>query len=340
MITKEKLDYAVKQVVENCLSAKKGERACVITDNETKHIGLAIANKLKSVGCIVTSFIMEDFGKRPEDGKNSLKFPEDPIGKSMDESDISVYAAQGKTNEYPSFRTPMLVHLDKNDKLRHAHMISITDPIMEEGMCADYKEVVRLSNKIGELVSRAKEIKVTTQKGTNIVVKLDPKLKWVVGSGLIKPKHWDNLPGGEVFTCPQNVDGTVIVDGVLGDYMSEKYGLIEDNPITLAIKDGYITSVICSNKTIEDDVKKYFAQAENSNRIGEIGIGTNTGVTKLIGNLLQDEKFPGVHIAAGYPHPEKTGATWTVKSHFDMVIQKTNIEVDGTVIMKEGKYLI
>jgi hypothetical protein len=35
---------------------------------------------------------------------------------------------------------------------------------------------------------------------------------------------------------------------------------------------------------------------EHSERVGEFALGTNTGVTQMIGNLLQDEKVPGVHI--------------------------------------------
>lgn len=339
MISKEKLDFAVKQVVETCLKAKKGEKACVVTDNETKHIGLAIADKLKSAGCIVKTFIMEDFGERPVDGSNPLKFSEE-IGKTIDECDVSVYAAQVKANERHSFRIPLLDRINNNPKLRHGHMIGVNDEIMEGAMSVDYQKLYELTNKIGEIVSKATKIKVATQKGTNVEIDLNPSYKWIIGDGMIKPHHWGNLPDGEVFTCPENVNGTVIIDGVLGDYMSEKYGSIEKTPLTIEIQNSFIKTVSCNNKTIEKDVRDYFARGENSDRIGEIGIGTNTALTKLIGKLLQDEKFPGVHIAAGNPFPEKTGASWDAATHLDMVIQKTTIEVDGRMIMKEGKFLI
>jgi leucyl aminopeptidase (aminopeptidase T) len=45
-----------------------------------------------------------------------------------------------------------------------------------------------------------------------------------------------------------------------------------------------------------------------SDRVGEFAIGTNIGVHDVIGNILQDEKIPGIHIAFGNPYGAHTGA--------------------------------
>ena len=47
-----------------------------------------------------------------------------------------------------------------------------------------------------------------------------------------------------------------------------------------------------------------------SDRVGEFAIGTNIGVHDVIGNILQDEKIPGIHIAFGNPYGAHTGADW------------------------------
>ena len=39
----------------------------------------------------------------------------------------------------------------------------------------------------------------------------------------------------------------------------------------------------------------------------------------MIGNILQDEKFPGVHIAFGNPYGAHTGADWYSSTHIDVV---------------------
>ena len=53
--------------------------------------------------------------------------------------------------------------------------------------------------------------------------------------------------------------------------------------------------------------------------MGEFAIGTNIGVTRVIGNILQDEKFPGIHIAFGDPYGAHTGAQWKSTTHIDVV---------------------
>jgi aminopeptidase len=72
--------------------------------------------------------------------------------------------------------------------------------------------------------------------------------------------------------------------------------------------------------------------------VGEFAIGTNTGLTDLIYNLLQDEKFPGIHIAFGSSLPGKTGAKWDSKAHVDGVIKNPTIHVDGETIMENGTF--
>jgi len=79
-------------------------------------------------------------------------------------------------------------------------------------------------------------------------------------------------------------------------------------------------------------------ETQTGNRIGEFAIGTNTGLTELIYNILQDEKFPGVHIAFGSPLPGKTGANWDSKAHVDGVIKNPSIYVDGEMIMDKGEF--
>ena len=81
-----------------------------------------------------------------------------------------------------------------------------------------------------------------------------------------------------------------------------------------------------------------FETDENSSRVGEFAIGTNTGLTHLIYNLLQDEKFPGIHIAFGSPLPGHTGAKWDSKAHVDGVLKSPTIYVDGEPIMIKGKF--
>ena len=136
------------------------------------------------------------------------------------------------------------------------------------------------------------------------------------------------------------MNGTIVVDGVLGDYFDSKYGLLGKNPVTYVVKDGFVDvdKIRCANPDLLNDLKNYLTQDKNANRVGEFAIGTNLGITHLIGNMLQDEKVVGFHFATGNPYPDKTGADWKSKAHLDGIIIKPTITVDGKTIMENGKF--
>jgi leucyl aminopeptidase (aminopeptidase T) len=210
---------------------------------------------------------------------------------------------------------------------------------MGEGMCADYDEVFTLTNKIYEIVRHAKKIHVTSEKGSDVTATFHPEWKWIPCHGRYTEQgKLGNLPEGEVFTAPATVDGVLVCD-VLGDFFSEKYGVLK-RPVTLTVKDGYITTVACEDAAIEKDVRDYFFSTPNGNRAGEFAIGTLTSLKRLTGNLLQDEKMPGLHVAFGNPYPEFTGADWDAKIHVDVIPSRCTIEIDGREIMRDGQFTI
>jgi len=328
------IEQGVKQAVENCLKVQPGEKVLIITDQQTMEIGLALKAAIEKIAGDVQFFIMEDFGDRPIDMPPAI---EDAIKAA----DVSVYAAQGAEGEIQTFRMPMLKAIEANTALRHAHMVGITPRIMCDGMCSDYKEIQRISSLVYEKVKNVGKIQVITEKGCNFTARFSPDLKWLISDGDIKPDQWMNLPDGEVCTAPIDVNGTAVIDGCLGDFFAEKYDSLEDTPIIIEIENGRAIrqSIECADEQLRKEFTKYlFENDENSHRIGEFAIGTNTGLTELIYNILQDEKFPSVHIAFGSPVPGMTGADWDCKSHVDGVITSPTIVVDGETIMEKGQF--
>ena len=180
----------------------------------------------------------------------------------------------------------------------------------------------------------------TTPGGSDFHATLDPAYHWIKTSGLISPDKWGNLPGGEIFTTPGEVNGTFVVDGVVGDWLCGRYGLLEASPLTLRIEKNRLVEAHSSNKDLERDFWQYTHTDENSDRVGEFAIGTNIACTHIIGHILQDEKIPGVHIAFGHPYTEHTGANWASKTHIDCVGRDFDIWFDGQQVMREGKFLI
>ena len=218
-------------------------------------------------------------------------------------------------------------------------MIGIDEALMAEGMCADYDEVYSLTNQVYDLVRHAQKIHVTSAKGSDVTATFHKDWKWIPCHGRYHEQgKWGNLPEGEVFTAPATVDGVLVCD-VLGDYFSEKYGVLEQ-PVVINVKQGYISEVTSQNEAVAKELRDYLFSVPNGNRAGEFAIGTLTSLKKLVGNLLQDEKMPGLHVAFGNPYPQFTGADWDARIHVDVIPTCCTIEVDGHVIMRNGEFTI
>ena len=262
----------------------------------------------------------------------------EPILEDLATSQVSIFAAQTQTGELTS--RGQMTTVVNNHHIRHAHMVNINRQIMVEGMRADFVQVDALSQRLVDRARKAKRITCKTPAGTDFEADLSPDLKWLKTSGIIQRDKWGNLPGGEIFTAPHNTNGVFIVDGVVGDYLCERYGDLRDSPLTIEVENNRIRSLKSANRELRDDFQLYTSGDENSNRVGEFAIGTNTACTRVIGHILQDEKIPGVHIAFGHPYSEHTGANWISHTHIDCVGRDFDIWFDGEQVMRSGKFLV
>ncbi len=321
-----------RNAVNVCLRIQPQEQVCVITDEATIEIAAAIVAELEKLGAPYHAWILEELAQRP------LKDLPREILNDLETSQVSIFAVQAQTNELRS-RIQMTDVVNRR-KIRHAHMVNINRQIMLEGMRADFQRVDRLSQKVVEMVRKAKKVRATTAAGTDLTADLNPNYKWLKTSGIISREKWGNLPGGEIFTTPGEVNGTFVIDGVVGDYLCAKFGDLKQNPLTVHIKGNRLTEAHSENHELENDFWKYTHTDENSDRVGEFAIGTNIDLKEVIGQILQDEKYPGVHIAFGNPYGAHTGADWDSTTHIDVVGRKFNIWVDDEQIMREGKFLV
>jgi leucyl aminopeptidase (aminopeptidase T) len=332
----EEFREGARNAVRTCLKIQPSEKVTLITDEATKEIAASVAAELAAVGCRWNGFVLEELAPRP------LKEMPKAVLEDMESAEVSIFAVQVQPNELQS-RMEMTDVVNRR-RMRHAHMVNITPEVMVEGMRADFNAVDRLSQRVLEKVRAASYVRATTAAGTNIFAELEPSYKWFKTSGIISPEKWGNLPGGECFTAPGEVNGVFVVDGVVGDFLCARFGILRETPLTIHVGHNRITGVESANKELERAFWEYTHTDENSDRVGEFAIGTNIGVKRVIGNILQDEKFPGVHIAFGDPYGAHTGAPWRSTTHIDVVGLEFNIWLGGKSgeeqIMSEGRFLI
>lgn len=320
-----------RNAIETCLALRAGERLTLVTDRATIEIARSLVAAARRAGAEIECFVLEEEGKRP------LVHCPPRILSAVAGSDVTISCFWPQEGEIRS--RSELIELVERRKITYAHMVWITPEIMCQSMRADYHVVDALSDWVLDEVHTAQTVTVKSPAGTDIEATLHRGHLWIKTSGLISPLYWSNLPGGEVWTVPDDVNGVFVVDGAVGDYLCAKYGDISATPLRLEIEGGVLREARCDHPQLLTDFVDYCRRDANGDRVGEFAFGTNISISRMIGNLLQDEKVPGVHIAFGNPLPNLTGATWTCTTHIDAISRTTDVWVDGKPIMVRGRYL-
>jgi leucyl aminopeptidase (aminopeptidase T) len=332
MAVEPELVEGARNAVNVCLRIQPEEKVILITDEASLEIAAALAAELDRAGATYRAWTLEDVAPRP------LADMPRAVLDDLETSQVSIFAAQAQANELRS--RMQMTEVVSRRKIRHAHMVNITRQIMQDGMRADFHEVDRISLQVMEITQVAAFVRAKTPAGTDLTAEMNPDYKWLKTSGIISANTWGNLPGGEVWTTPGEVNGTFVVDGVVGDYLCAKYGDLHREPLTIRIRQNRLAEAHCANRALEDEFWRYTHSDENSDRVGEFAIGTNIGVHDVIGNILQDEKIPGVHIAFGDPYGGYTGAPWRCSTHIDVVGRKFDIWADERIIMRGGEFVL
>jgi aminopeptidase len=142
------------------------------------------------------------------------------------------------------------------------------------------------------------------------------------------------MPSGEVFTGPLETSAEGRVRFTLPS--NARSALVED--VTLEFRGG---EVVSAHAERGDDVLQAALETDGgARRLGEIGIGTNFGIDRPVGNTLLDEKIGGtVHLALGRSYPE-TGGVNESAVHWDLVCDLRRggrLTADGAAVVEDGR---
>ncbi len=326
------LTPGARNAIRVCLNVQPHERVTLVTDQATLEIASSLYQELREVEARCHVFVLEDLAARP------LRQMPTVVLEDLASSTVAIGCLQPQEHEIESRR--QLIEAVEAYHLRYAHMVWITPQIMRQAMRADYHAIDALSDRVLARTRPATSVTVKSPAGTDIRATFREDWTWVKTSGLINTTYWSNLPAGEVFTTPVSVDGVFVVDGTVGDYLCPKYGDLRETPLTLEIEAGHLRDARCRRPDLLAEFTAYCHTTRNSDRVGEFALGTNIGITSMIGNLLQDEKVPGVHIAFGNPYGSQTGADWTCPTHIDAITRHCNVWAGGDQIMADGRFLV
>jgi aminopeptidase len=142
-----------------------------------------------------------------------------------------------------------------------------------------------------------------------------------------------NMPSGEVFTGPheRSAQGTIRFD-----VPSEMRGA-EVAGVELTFADGEVVAARADRG--DERLQATLATDRGARYLGELGIGTNSGIDRSTGSTLLDEKIAGtIHLALGRSYPE-TGGTNASAVHWDLICDLRRggrVSVDGQPLIEDG----
>ncbi|HEV2074980.1 MAG TPA: aminopeptidase [Thermoleophilaceae bacterium] len=146
-----------------------------------------------------------------------------------------------------------------------------------------------------------------------------------------------NMPDGEFFTGP--IEDSV--EGEVAFSFPATYGGREVAGVRLRFEGGRVVNA--SAERGEDFLIQTLDTDEGARRLGELGIGTNYGISTGTKEILLDEKIGGtVHMAIGMSYPE-TGGRNDSAVHWDMVCdlrQGGSVTVDGVELQRDGRFVV
>jgi leucyl aminopeptidase (aminopeptidase T) len=319
--------------VEQCLNLGAEESCAVVTDDKREAIGEALYE--------VASEVTDD--------ATLLRYP--PGDQHGEEPPAPVAAAMREADVFLAPTTKSLSHTRARGNAceagaRGATLPGITEEVFTTGLDADYESIAAECEAMLEQVADAEEVRVTTERGTDITFYPGDR-EWLSDTGMVRdPGDFSNLPAGEVFVSPASADGTYVVDGTM-----MPHGLLDDGEtLAFEVDDGYVTSIS------DDDVREQVEAAADevgdaaegtsassdaprrnaAYNLAELGIGTNVAVTELVGSVLLDEKAGGtVHVALG--DDAGIGGDTDAPIHLDGIIRDPTVYADGEEIaLPEG----
>lgn len=309
-MTDEAIAAAARTAIEQCLDLGAEESAVVVTDEKRRAIGEALYE--------AASAVTEDASivRYPPGDQHGAEPPE-PVAAAMAAADVFL-APTTKSLSHTRARGDAC-----EAGARGATLPGITEEVFLTGLDADYAAIAEHCEDVLAQVADADQVRVTTPAGTDVTFEPGDR-EWLADTGMVHDAgDFSNLPAGEVFVSPETANGTYVVDGTM-----MPHGLLDEGQeLIFAVEDGYVTDIS------DDDVREQVeAGAEEVGRdaynLAELGIGTNVGVTDLVGSVLLDEKAAGtVHIAIG--DDAGIGGDVDAPLHLDGILREPTVYADG-----------
>ncbi len=309
-----------KTLVNLCAGLKTGERALIITDPQTKAVGLRLESAAQAVSEHVTHVTIELLRMHGQE-------PPDDVARQMSQSDVIFGLIKMSVAHTQACRTAL------KTGARYLGLPHYTlDLLSSPSLAADFKALTPTVEYVTEILNKGQILKITSELGTDI--KMDIKDRkansapgWCSAKGTLS-----SPPDVESNIAPleDGSEGVLVIDGSIP---CRELGVL-NKLLKVVVRNGRIAEVIGEKSEI---VTRILDSLNNplTRVLAEVGFGLNPKAV-LRGVMLEDEGCMGtVHF--GFGSNMVLGGKNQVPFHLDMVMRSPTVTVDSNKLYDKGR---
>ena len=200
----------------------------------------------------------------------------------------------------------------------------------------DYLRVKQETRRIARFLTRAKQARIMTPSGTDLVLSLKSREGREDNGINMKPGQWSNLPAGEAYIAPLEgtAEGDLVVEkGWYPDLKEDMVIRFAKGAVSEIDGRGEVNAKLRQVLGLEPGRKR----RANRCNLAELGIGTNPKARRT-DITIEAEKIKGtVHIGIG--DNSHMGGQVVADYHQDFVVPKPDLFLDGLKVMSRGKWI-
>lgn len=313
-----------RRLVNVCGNLKAGEEVVIVTDFATVDVAKAVAMACLEITEKVNILTMPP---RSIDGEE----PSPPIAAAMKKADLLFTPVQQSITH--TFATKEALEAGAR-----AIMLTQfnTNMLIKGGVYADFHAIEPLCRRVGELLAQAGSVHLTTPLGTDLRLSVKGRPANPHCGIVRRPGDFTTVPNIEASSSPVkgSAVGLIVADASVPYY---GIGLLEE-PIRFTVSEGRVQRIEGGRQASALDALLRKQNAPEVYNIAQISFGLNPHCP-MEGVMLHDEGVYGTaHIGIGTS--VLLGGEVKTLTHFDALMWKPTLTLDGEVVLRDGLWLL
>jgi leucyl aminopeptidase (aminopeptidase T) len=315
----------VRKILEVCCALQPGERVVIVTDYAMGRIAELLAAGCAAMGADPVVVFMSP---REVDGAE----PPASVAAAMAEAHLVLTPVSRSISHAAATRAALG---------RGARVLALShfqeEMFYEGGIRADFPAVRPTCDRVADLLSEAGQAHLTSAGGTDVRMDLRGRRGNSHSCIVHEPGVFSAFPNIEANISPveETAEGVIVIDGSIPNF---RLGLLRE-PVRFVVKRGMIVGVAGGEqaKRLEGLLRERGNLAVYN--IAQLAVGLNPECRQLTGQMTNDHGVLGtVHIGIGTS--ENLGGSTRAGLHFDGILRRPTLWLDGKTVLEDGRLLV